>query len=223
MRKTKIGVLLTYVYLVLPFLIFAVGWFGKRYWVFILPILLFCGWKACKEVDALWFPKLTRENLFKICFILIVIFLWVYYSGIGRMVFQNTDHPVRNAIYEILVSYDWPIYNFDVNYEVFPEGTTATSLIYYIGFWMPAAVFGKIFGIAAGYGFQVFWAIFGIVLVYYFICARKEKILVWPLTILIFFSGLDIVGQYLIGTDLITLPLRHSILSGGQCHINIPV
>lgn len=211
MRKTKIGVWLTYAYLVLPFLIFAIGWFGKRYWFFILPILLFCGWKACKETEALWAPELTQENLFKVCFIMIVIFSWVYYSGIGRMVFQNTDHPVRNAIYEILVSYDWPIYNFDVNYEVLSEGTTATSLIYYIGFWLPAAVFGKIFGVDAGYGFQVFWAFLGIGLVYYFICARKEKILVWPLAILIFFSGLDIVGQYLIGTNLITLPQTQHI------------
>lgn len=58
----------------------------------------------------------------------------------------------------------------------------------------------------AGYGFQVFWAVLGIVLVYYFICARKEKLLIWLLAILIFFSGLDIIGQYLIGTDLSTLP-----------------
>ncbi len=206
MRVTKIGIWLTYVYLLLPFLIFAIGWFGKRYWIPIVPILLFCGWKSCKEADALWFPELTRENMFKICFIIVIIFAWVYYSGIGRLVFQNTDHTARNAIYEILVDYDWPIFNFEVNYELFPEETTATSLIYYIGFWLPSAVFGKLFGVEAGYGFQVFWAVFGIVLVYYFICARKEKLLIWPLVILIFFSGLDIIGQYLIGTDLFTLP-----------------
>lgn len=71
-----------------------------------MPVLLFCGWKACKETDALWFPELTKENIFKIIFIIVVIFAWVYYSGIGRLVFQNTDHTARNAIYEILVDYD---------------------------------------------------------------------------------------------------------------------
>lgn len=205
-QKTKIGIWITYIYLLLPFAIFAIGWFGKRYWIPIVFILLFCGWKAGRDAEKIWIPELTKENLFKIGFILIIIFMWVYYSGIGRLVFQNTDHNVRNAVYEVLVSYDWPIFNPDVNNEVFPEGTTATSLIYYIGFWLPSAVVGKIFGIDAGYGFQVFWAILGISLVYYYICARKEKIMIWPLAILIFFSGLDIVGQYLIGTDLSTLP-----------------
>lgn len=205
-EKTKFVIWITYAYLLLPFLIFSIGWFGKRYWIPMVPILLFCYWRACREADGLWMPELNKENVFKICFIIIVIFIWVYYSGIGRLVFQNADHPVRNAIYETLVSYDWPVINYDVNYEKFPEGTTATSLIYYIGFWLPSAVFGKVFGMNAGYGFQVFWAVLGIVLVYYFICARKEKLLVWPLAILIFFSGLDILGCYLRGMDIFTLP-----------------
>lgn len=204
-NKTRAFVYIAYAYILLPFLIFAIGWFGKRYWVPIVPVLLFCFWKAGRETPALWIPELNRDNIVKILFIILMVFIWVYFSGIGKMVFQNQDHGVRNSVFEILVQQDWPIYNYDVIIENFKEGTTGTSLIYYIGFWIPAAVFGKIFGIDAGYGFQAFWAILGIVLIYYFICARKERLLVWPLAIMIFFSGLDIIGQYFRGVDLFTL------------------
>ena len=138
-----------------------------------------------------WIPELHKENLLKIVFIITVIGVWVYYSGIGRLVFQNTDHSARNAIFDILVQYDWPVINYEVNLDIMPKGTTATSLVYYIGFWLPAAVVGKIFGLEAGYGFQIFWAILGITLVYYLLCERYKKLLMWPLLILIFFSGLD--------------------------------
>lgn len=204
-KKSRVFVWISYAYILLPFLIFAIGWFGKRYWVFIAPILVFCYWKACKDTKQFWIPQFNKDNFIKIAFIIFIIFVWVYYSGIGRFVFQNGDHNCRNAVYETLVQYDWPIYNYDVNVEKWGINTTATSLIYYIGFWLPSAVIGKVFGVDAGYGFQAFWAILGIVLIYYFICARKEKLLVWPLAILLFFSGLDIVGQYLVGTDVFAL------------------
>lgn len=208
MKKTKNSKVinwLTFFYIMLPFVIFSVGWMGKRYWIIIIAVLLFCFWKACKETVPFWVPEVNKDNLIKIGFIIVVISIWVYYSGIGRLVFQNSDHDCRNAIFEVLVEYEWPIYNYNVDIAQFPEGTTATSLVYYIGFWLPSAVVGKIFGLDAGYGFQVFWAILGIVLVYYYLCARKQKVLIWPLTVLIFFSGLDIVGQYFQGTDLFTM------------------
>lgn len=203
-KTSKIPAGIAYAYILLPFLIFSIGWMGKRYWIPILLILLFCFWKVCKDTVALWIPEFNQDSVTKIVFIIVVITVWVYMSGIGRFVFQNTDHNCRNAIYETLVAYRWPIVNYDVMVDRFPN-TSATSLIYYIGFWLPSAVIGKLLGMEAGYGFQMIWAVLGIVLVYYFICARKEKILVWPLAILIFFSGMDIVGQYLRGVDMFTL------------------
>lgn len=46
-----------------------------------------------------------------------------------------------------------------VSYE---EGYQMRGLIYYIGYWLPAAVVGKVFGLTAGYYFQYVWAIIGI-------------------------------------------------------------
>lgn len=196
-KKSKIIEIIAYIYILLPFLIFAVGWMGKRFWLPILLIVLFSFFKICQEMEESWIPEFQKENFLKIIFIITVIGIWGYYAGIGRFVFQNTDHYWRNSIFDILVKYDWPVINYDVNLDIFPEGTTATSLVYYIGFWLPAAVVGKMFGIEIGYGFQLFWATLGITLVYYFLCERYKQVLVWPLLVLIFFSGLDVVGSCL--------------------------
>lgn len=197
LKESKVVEIIAYLYIMLPFLIFAVGWMGKRFWIPIVFVLIFSFYKICKEMEKSWIPELHRENILKIVFIITIIGIWVYYSGIGRLVFQNADHTARNAIFDVLVQYEWPVINYDVNLEMMPKGTTATSLVYYIGFWLPSAVIGKIFGLEAGYGFQIFWAILGITLVYYLLCERYKKLLVWPLLILIFFSGLDVIGYCL--------------------------
>lgn len=204
-KSNKLIIAISYIYLILPFIVFAIGWLGKRYWIPMIPILVYCCYKACKDSTDYWTPQMHKEEVLKMLFIILVICIWVYFSGIGKFVFQNTDHRCRNAIFDTLVLKEWPVINYDIDFSKFDEGVTATSLVYYIGFWLPSAVVGKIFGLSAGYGFQFFWAVLGIFLVYYFICARREKLVLWPLAILIFFSGMDIVGQHLRGQNIFAI------------------
>lgn len=42
---------------------------------------------------------------------------------------------------------------------------------------------------------QYFWAVLGIFLLYAIICVWRQKLVLWPLFILIFFSGADIIGS----------------------------
>lgn len=198
-RKTKLGVYIAYIYLLLPFIIFAAGWLKIWVAVIILLLLAFSIFKLIQHAPSLWRPEFTRDNIEKLIFIFGIICLWVYLSGIGKAVFQNSDHTARNAIFDILVKNDWPVMNSGAN------GSGATGLIYYIGFWLPSAVIGKLFGIQAGYHMQMIWAVLGIMLFYYFLCTRTKKLEVWPLAVLIFFSGLDYIGYYLLGTDMSTI------------------
>ena len=209
-RKSAILVKFAYVVIMLPFLIFVLGWIKWYYSIPMAVILLFCFFRMCKEAPELWVPDLNKENLLKILFIIGIILLWVYFSGIGKFVFQNHDHFERNAIFNVLVEYKWPV----INTQIIPDisaventfsNTSRTSLMYYIGYWLPSAVVGKLLGIRIGYYAQAAWGALLIILVYYFICTRFKKILIWPLVVMIFFSGLDIVGHYLTGTDLHTL------------------
>lgn len=194
-----------YGYLILPFLIFSLGWLKIYIAIPIVLLLIICYFKICKESTEVWLPQMTQDNIIKILFIIGVIALWVYFSGIGKFVFQNTDHEARNGLFNILVTFDWPVVNYDVIQSKMP-GVTKSGLVYYIGFWLPSALIGKVFGLRIGYYAQALWALIGISFVYYLICSKYRKILVWPLGILILFSGLDIVGMFLIGNNIFQIP-----------------
>lgn len=187
--------LLIYIYLFLPVLIFVVGWL-KWYWALPFGILmaLACvkGFTDSVQCDCFLLEKSDFRILIKALFLII---LWVYLSGIGGWCYQNSDHEARSAIFRALVEYDWPVVSYD----------GSRGLIYYIGFWLPAACFGKVFGLEAGYTVQVIWAVLGIFIVYYLICVFRKKVELWPLVFMIFFSGLDYVGAWILGeagTDL---------------------
>lgn len=200
--KTK-GIIqkLIYGYLLLPFLIFLLGWCK---WYFALPIaivVLFCGWRLMYNSKLWWEPEWSRKNLEKALFIILIAMLWVYFSGIGKLVYQNDDHIWRNALFNTLVSEPWPVVGkVDMGGILDERGLT-----YYIGFWMPCAIIGKLFGLKAGYYFQAAWATLGLLFVYYCICVYRKKLDIWPFGIFVFFSGLDIVGCYFLGYDLSTL------------------
>lgn len=185
-------------------MLFSIGWMKRRYWIPICIILCICFLKTIFENKQDFYFAITPKDIKKLVFVLFVILFWVYMSGIGKYVFQNDDHYARNAFFEMLVEYDWPIINSNVTGNL--EGNPSrTSFIYYFGFWIPSAVAGKLFGVQIGYFFQFLWAVLGIFLAYYFICIWQKKIQLWPLLIMIFFSGLDIAGAWFSGQNIFSL------------------
>lgn len=192
MKKKGIAVnMLIYLYMALPTLIFMVGWL-KWYWALLFGALAAyaCarGFTVSIQDKSLLLNKINGRIFIKA---LLLIILWVYLSGIGGWCYQNRDHEYRNAVFRALVEYDWPVMSHD----------GSRGLIYYIGFWLPAACIGKIFGLEAGYAAQVIWAVEGIFIVYYLICVYRKKVDLWPVAFLIFFSGLDYVGAWILGEE----------------------
>lgn len=198
MKKSNLGNALIYLYVVLPIVIFLIGW---TKWYIAIPgtlIIGICWYRMMKDSPVLQLPEWDSKSLETIMFVVLIIMLWVYLSGIGKFVFQNTDHDCRNPIFEILVNYSWP-----ATREMFSStGTDVKGLIYYIGFWLPAAVVGKLFGMTAGYCFQAVWAVIGVFIFYLLISSVVQEIRIWPLVTFIFFSGIDIVGYYLVNGTL---------------------
>lgn len=180
---------LTYLYLTLPILIFVIGWIKLPIAIICVPMILIALYRCMKNERNAHEEFWSANDIIKFGAILGIIFFWVYLSGIGGLCYQNSDQAVRNVIYQALVEYDWPVVSSD----------GSKALIYYIGFWFPAAVIGKIFGLTMGYWFQAVWSVAGIFLVYYFICMRRKKVEYWPLFLLIFFSGMDYLGAWLLG------------------------
>ncbi len=196
MDNSKIGVsksilIVIYLYLALPFLIFVLGWCKWYIGIPVAASILWGIWASVKEHgNTKVCYSFTQNDRFKIAVICVVVILWVVLSGVGNYAWQNSDHTVRNAIYENMVTYPWP-----VEKEMFiNEQSQNVMLTYYIGYWLPAALVGKLFGIQAGYAMQLVWAVLGILIMYALICIWRKKITLWPLILFIFFSGLDIIG-----------------------------
>ena len=186
-----------YIYLALPILIFVAGWCRLLISIpasIIIVISLIC---AIAETPNDWKLPETRDNIMKLLLVAAMIFMWVLLSGIGKGVYQNDDQPARNGLYEMMVRNTWPV-TLDIDMGDF---TASRTLIYYIGFWLPSAVVGKIFGMESGYKFQVIWAVIGIFTMYYLLCAWRKKVVIWPLLIIIFFSGLDVIPIALISME----------------------
>ena len=175
-----------YIYLALPFVIFALGW--MRLYISI-PAVLIVGYglySIMRDTPAYPVPLRGRRTWIHWGVVLLIILLVTVFSGIGRLAYQNDDHIWRNAILEALCDYDWPIYETQ-------EGGTVVSLVYYIGYWLPAALFGKLFGLTAGHVALFLWTVLGLLLFYGIVSAYLRRYSVWVLLLFFAFSGLDIV------------------------------
>lgn len=166
-------------YLFIPVLIFFLGWL---HWYLSVPLCLlmfFCLYKTILSTDG----TILSMSWQKLFFILLILLCWSVLSGVGRYVWQNEDHYWRNAIFNDLVNYDWPVING--NY----------SLCYYFGYWLPAALMGKLFSsIAVGNVFLLLWTWLGMSFFYFLISDYLKKVKIGILFILIFFSGIDLFG-----------------------------
>lgn len=182
--KSKLIPIVAYIYLALSTLLFTVGWCNLPTAIIGAVIIIISLYLTCKNAPEIWAPQNRKEFIF-VAGLFAVALLWVYLSGIGALCFQNEDHECRNPLFEILVKYDWPIMRYDV----------PMILTYYVGFWLPCAVVGKIFkSIEIGYFTQVIWATIGVFLFFRLLLQNVKKKNFLPIFIFIFFSGLDILG-----------------------------
>lgn len=178
---------LGYSYLILPILIFLIGFCNIATALTGTVVVAVSSYFLFKNAPRLWVPATPQERI--LVFVCALVCLgWVYSSGIGAHVFQNSDHVARNAIFEYLVTQPWPV--------LFNDGKTMLS--YYIGFWLPAAAVAKLFhSITLGYNFQIIWGTLGTFLAVYYLLAALNKKTKWVLWVFIFFSGLDMIGSML--------------------------
>lgn len=195
-KKIKISSVVlagSYLYLTLPIIIFLLGWCR---WYIGIPVSLIAAAalvlcmrenKCVRNSDTLEFAASDKG---KVVLIAVVVLIWVCLSGVGGYMWQNLDHQWRNSIFELMVNEKWPVLG-QVDSE---GGMMSRGMVYYIGYWLPSAIFGKIFGLKMGYAMQYIWAVIGILLFYSLICIWRKKIMVWPLFVFMFFSGLDAVG-----------------------------
>lgn len=187
--KIKIDKLLVNIailYLLIPTFIFLATWIKPYIWMPSIIILSLNYWKTYKKTTYKDI-NINKSVCLFIIISMIISIVWVFISGIGGFGFQNSDLNFRNAIFRDLIDKDWPV---TYNYEDGMKG----MLVYYIGFWLPAALVGKICGWEIANIFLMIWAILGVLITIGLICRTINKITYVVPIILVFFSGLDIIG-----------------------------
>lgn len=179
---------LSAIYLFLPFLIFAFGWL--RIWV-ALPVVLFSivAFIILWQQGAINNTKLPVTTWTLVGIVSIAAGFLVL-SGSGGWGMQEEDWEKHNAILKMLVTDKWPIYYRYHNEEL--------PLIYYMAYYLPAALVGQWVGWFGANQILFLWSLLGLILALLWFCVLVND--AQPMTVLLFFlfSGLDLVGNVFI-------------------------
>lgn len=194
---------LSILYLTIPFLLFLFGWVRLAIAIPLAIIILFTLYKLLftdYQLPSFFFP-LSSTTIY---WLLITAF-WLLLSGIGGYAFQNWDHNWRNAVFHDLINFDFPVYYAQ------PESGPVKMLVYYVGFWLPSAWVGKLFGWQAA-NFALFvWSLLGLLLVTYHLASFLKTSNLKATLLLILFSGLDFLGVFFFPQNYPTIipPITH--------------
>jgi len=187
---------ITILYLIIPFIIFCMGWLRLSVAIPATAIILWATWLLLKQDSRAQLPISNSQFPF---YLLLITGIWVLLSGVGGYTFQNWDHNWRNAVLHDLISYDWPVF-----YST-PESGPVKMLVYYVGYWLPSALVGKLLGWQAANFFLFLWTWLGIFLVALHLASALKTSTVKAILLLIFFSGMDVLGTLFLSPEYPTL------------------
>ena len=187
-------------YLALPTLIFIAGWLRWPVAALLLvacACLLYSGWTCFGKCSA------ERRSTGALIWIAGTALAWSAFGGGSHFMYANTDWVVRDAVLGDLVRMEWPLHY---------RGADGTDLILRsaIGFFLPPALFGKFAGFQQLDLVMYAWTTLGVALFLLLLPlpAKPGLKLVAGLVLVVFFSGMDFLGQLIATESLPDFPLR---------------
>jgi len=170
----------TLLFLALPYLLFIPGWLNLPTTVVMLCIFLYCLVKTLNHTTAIKNPTITIQHI--LAFLLILT--WVNLSGAGGYGYQTDDYTIHNARLKDLVEQNWPVrYGDNQNF------------VYYIGYFLPSAVFGKITTLGLAQRSMFLWTAMGVSLSIRWLSFLSQwKFSVGLVLIFIFFGPMDLLS-----------------------------
>ncbi|MCL6588771.1 MAG: hypothetical protein K6U80_02350 [Firmicutes bacterium] len=202
LEKTMMSI--TYVYLLLPILLFVAGWLKPPVAIILVLLLIYAGMKAVTSYTPKEYEsenssgKPPAHKIITGLFILLGIIYWVTLSGIGGFSFQNDDFELRNAMLRDLTNFNWPVkYDYPATPNIHDLAGHQGALVYYFVYWLPAALFGKLSGGFEGANSFLFgWSVLGLVLGFYWFSRAVKKTSILLLLLFVFWSGMDAIGWW---------------------------
>lgn len=103
----KLLIACSILYVTLPIIIFFGGWLN--YYLAAVLSLVFMVF-ACTLYSEFSPVNIINKSTARFWLIVLACMaLWVFMSGIGGFVYQNSDFTARNVFYRDLCNYDWPV------------------------------------------------------------------------------------------------------------------
>lgn len=116
--------------------------------------------------------------------------VWTVLGGLGHFVYANLDWITRDAVLLDLIRMPWPV--------VYDASSAHPALLLRapIGFYLPAAATGKLFGLRAAECALLLWTASGVFLTFMLLQRDRPRVpqLLVRLAVFVLFSGMDIVG-----------------------------
>ncbi|MFZ4777998.1 MAG: hypothetical protein ACOYM3_21725 [Terrimicrobiaceae bacterium] len=124
----------------------------------------------------------------------LVAILWMVPSGIGSFGTQTSDYDKHNAMFHDLLTQPWPVSYFSIPT---PDHTTskATPLVYYIAYYIPAALVGRASWPELLHPTEFIYAGIGVWLALAWFRSLSGVNGGLAYVLFVFFSGMDFLGQ----------------------------
>lgn len=167
-------------FLALPYLFFIPGWLNTVSVIIILPVFTYCLYQAIATTHVRSKPFITIDDL--AAFVLILV--WVNLSGAGGYGAQTQDYRMHNARLNDLIHYSWPVH--------YGENK---NLVYYIGYFLPAAALGKLTSFNIAEKMLYLWTLLGATLSIQWLQHLSKWKYTLPLVLVfIFFGPIDLLN-----------------------------
>ncbi|NBO39106.1 hypothetical protein EBU99_11045 [bacterium] len=193
------------VYLSLPILIFVSYWLNTGAALLFATLLIYgsyVSWSSEEPPGSAYevFANLMTTHAIPFC----LFFVWCALSGTGGIGFQNTDYAASNALLKDLIENPWPL-----------QMKGNIPLVYYVSYYLPAALIGKLTNWTIANLFIFIWTFVGLSLVWSVLCLALKLTtlsrakLTFAAFIFILFGGWDILGAALTYSSEILTPGTH--------------
>jgi hypothetical protein len=146
-------------FLILPNVIFAFGWLKLGLALVVVAVAVTCVrdiWRRSKT-DA---PRLSA---WACCFVLALAAFWTCAGGIGELNAQTSDYIKHNLVFHDLIVENWPV--------VYARADLGDPLLcYYLAYYLPPSLLGKVFGLQHAAAFSLAWGLLGVTLAFAWVC-----------------------------------------------------
>jgi len=172
------------IFLFIPYLFFIPGWLNLPTALVVGSITAFCLFRTLNTHNSPASVSCDGKTL--AAFLLIVCYINL--SGSGGYGFQSPDFSMHNSRLSDLITLSWPI-----------EYDGDRHLVYYMGYFLPAAVIGIFTSYEIASYFLYFWSIFGMTLVFRWLQHLSGwRLSIWLVLPFMLFGSLDVLNTLFI-------------------------